>query len=561
MTSPAQTASLGSGLTVLVLAPMVAHMTWRPAAVALGSTVEGTAPAVSVAAVAVAALAAWLSLRPRRLASGVVVPAALALGLLVGGAAGVVSLLGVGLCALLVRPGMHASLRTTLEATPPPSRVGLAVWCVVVLGCLVGSVSLATYFGDPWAEGYGLSVDAVIYRHFCASAYLHAAELVHSGVANVYDLSLVPPGGELPASAAHMAPFELDRYGYPPQFLLIPLALIAVVGDFAAQRAVWTCTNALLFAAVLWRGGLWVGPRSGRTVRALAPVLWLLGGVTFQVGNIQLSILVLSLLAMMAFDERRDRVGGALLAGVTLAKIAPGLLGVLLLARQRWLGVGWTVGFAVLFSALALLVMGPGVFVAFLEYHLPMVSSGEAYSFLDDNSRLIYENLSPFGIPFKLAAMGAELDPWVWGPRVVGAYTVLAFVLAAVAGRRVLDRRGLVAVWALVLTVASLRSPMAPGYMLAGVLLALALVGAEVRTAAGWALGVGLVLAMTLTTPFFAALPLWVALAGQAIMHGAIVWLMLRRWPVLDEALQPHALGGAEGEMRPGRGGAGLSQV
>ena len=533
---------LAGAVSVLVLSPMVAHTIWRPAAVALGSPVDGIALRVSLAAVAVAvvAVATLRALLSRREQAWIVVLlTSLAAGGLAGGLAGAVSLAGVGAFALAVLPRVAASLSAVQGAA---SLAGVVAWCVVGLGCVAGSVNLATYFGDPWTTGVGVDGDGALYRHFCASAYLHAAELVQQGVGNAYDLSLVPSEG-LPESAAHMAPFELDRYGYPPPFLLLPIALSAVVEDFTAQRAVWTCLNALLFAAALWRVGLWVGPRSGRIVRWAAPVLWVMAGPVYQSGNVQMSILALGVLAMIAFDERRDRLGGALLAGATVSKIAPGLLGVLLLAQGRWRAVAWTCVSAALLSVLALGVVGTEVFVAFAEYHLPRIASGEAFDFLDDDNRNVFENLSPFGIPFKLSALGlVEGDPWVWGPRVATVYAVGAFGLAILAGRRRLDRRGHAAVWMLVLTVGALRSPMGPGYLLAGVFWALSLAAAELKTPAGWGLGLLLSGLLALTLPFF-WLNLWIALAGQALMHSVIVWLVVRPWPVLDPEHPPHALG------------------
>ena len=542
--TPRQSAILGSSLSLIIAAPMVAHLLWRPAAALLGGPIAGVAPAVSAAAVIVAALGCVLLRWSAPAAWAALAASSLAAGAAIGGVAAAVSLLGVSLCVLIGLPRMLLALSETLEDSTPGT-LAMVTWCALALLSVGCSVSLATYFGDPAGEGDGVAFDETLYRHFCASAYFHAAELIRGGVDNVYDLSLVPvEGGELPRSAAHMAPFTLDRYGYPPQFIVLPLALSGAISDFAAQRAVWTCANALLFGALLWRLGMWVGLRSGRVLRWIAPPLWLMGAITFQAGNIQLSVLALGLLGMMAFDERREPLGGALLAGVTLAKIAPGLLGVLLLVRRRWRGVAWTVGFAVLFSGVAAAMLGWGVFEAFFGYHLPRIASGEAYDFLDDNTRVIYENLAPFGVPFKLAALGVALDPWVWGPRVASAYTVGVFALTIVAGRRALDRRGHVAVWGLVLTIAALRGPMGPGYLLAGPFLALALVAAEARTAKAWASGLLLFGLLTLSMPFFAALPLWVPLASQAVMHGTIVWLMLRSWPALDAASPPHVLGG-----------------
>lgn len=532
---------LYSGLALAMLAPLLAHATWRPLAVALGGPLDGRSLAVSVAAVAVSAMASGFTGR----ALGFPLVLAAVAGAVVAGGPGTVSLLGVALTTLVAAPRMAAAIAEVgAHRQGPPSRLLSGAWVAMSLACLAAAVDLATYLGDPLAAGFGIAQGTELYRHFCATAYLHAAELVSAGVPDVYDTSLVPPldDGILPATAAHMAPFVLDRYGYPPQFLLLPLASKALVPDFAAWRALWTCANALLFARVLWTLGFWVGPRSGRVLRYLGPALWMLGGVVYQSGNVQLSVFGLGLLALIAAHEGRERTGGLLLAAVTLAKIAPGLVGVLLLVRGRWHAVLWTVAWAVALTLATLAVTGPDVFIAFVDLHLPAVSSGRAFDFLDDSPLRVFENLSPFGLPFKLAALGVAWDPWVWGPRFARVYTILAFGMAVVAGRRVLDRRGQAAVWMLVLTVAALRSPMAPGYLLAGAVAGLALVGAEVHTVRGFVLGAVLFGAMMMTTPF-APPSLWTALAGQAVLHATIVWLLLRDWPVLDTEHPPRPLG------------------
>ncbi len=534
-----------SAVCLLPLAPMVAHVAWRPAAVAFGGVAPGAALRVSIGAVVVVGVGALIgraslgSPATRRAAAGVglaVVAAALGLGL--AGAAGAVSLLLVALVTAAALPKMQRALAPVLAADPMPvTTTSKVAWGMLMLACTVHAASLATYFGDPAAPGVGIDRGGFLGGHLCLTAYLHAAELARAGVANIYDLSLVPAMASdgLPATAAHMAPFTLDRFGYPPQFVLAPLALIELLDDFAAQRAVWNCVNALFLAYAMWRVALMVGPQSGRVARWASPALWMLGGATLQAGNVQLTVVGMGVLAMLAVHQGRDRAGGAMLATITLAKISPGLLGVVLLAQRRWRAVGWTVAVAVLISALSLWVLGPGPFEAFLSYHLPKVASGEAFDFLDDNFERVFENLSPFGLPFKLEALGIGDDPWTWAPRVATAYTVLAFGLAAVVGRRKdPDRRTQAATALLVLTMAGLRSPMAPGYLLAGVFWAMLLVAPEVRSWRGWALGFGLVGAMMLATPFAPVHHLAGAFLGQLALHGTLLWLLLRRWPVLD---------------------------
>lgn len=540
------TARLCAGLLLAMLSPLLAHTAWRPLAVALGGPLEARALGIAVLAVVVAGASAALApVRPR--AFGWAGPVALGatLGTGFAGLPGFLTLVLVALLARILAPPMARRIAASwADPAAGPPRWALGLWALVVLAATVGLVDLATFLGDP-ASGRGIGRGTHLAWHFCATAYVHAAELLRAGVTDVYDLALVPgPEGEVwPESAAHMAPFALDRFGYPPQFLLVPLASTRLVPDFAAWRAAWACGNALLFAWVLWEGGFWVGRRSGRVFRVLAPPLFLLGGLVFQSGNVHLSIFGIGLLAMGAFHERRSALGGALLAAATLGKIAPGLMGVFLLVRGRWRGVATTVAWAIAATLLTLAITGPEVFWAFFETQLPAVASGEAYDFLDDTPENIVENLAPFGLPFKLQALGLDLDPWVWGPRLGSAYTVLAFAMAVLGGRRVLDRRGHAVVWMLLVTVASLRSPMAAGYMLAGVFISLGLVAAEYRTGRDWVVGGGLFLALVAATPFGPG-SLWVALFGQAVMHSLIVWMLLRRWAPLDAEHGPAPFGG-----------------
>ncbi|MEZ4468597.1 MAG: hypothetical protein R3F43_30205 [bacterium] len=77
------------------------------------------------------------------------------------------------------------------------------------------------------------------------------------------------------------------------------------------------------------------------------------------------------------------------------------------------------------------------------------------------------------------------LEPWVWGPRFATGYTVIAVILAVVAGRRRLDRRGDGGGVAGADHRGRLRG-LGPAYLLAGPLMAMLLVAAELRMVRGW---------------------------------------------------------------------------
>jgi hypothetical protein len=529
------------------LGPVLAVALWRPLVAALGSDPSGLAPWVVVGALITAsasvALVAWGLRRDRQLvAGGVACTLALGLGVGVAGAAGGLGLLSIAAACLWLAPRMLEALPAFLDGSARRHPVGALLWVVACLACMFVTARMSVFMGDPAFLRYAmLGSGSGLQHHLCFTAYVHAAELIRAGVDNVYDLSLVPSEG-LPETAAHMAPFDLDRYGYPPQFLLVPLALTAVVEDFLAQRALWFGLNGVLFAWTLWKLAAWVGPRQGRVALVATPLLWTLAAATFQVGNVQHAVLAVSVLAMIAFEEQRERFGGALLATATLAKIAPGILGVVLLVARRWRAAAWTVAFAVLITAASLLVMGWGPFAAFFDYHLPRISSGEAYDFLDDNRREIFNNLAAFGIPFKLEASGVEIDAWAVAPAFGNALTVIAFVMAATVGFRVwrggqsLERRALASMWLAVLTLGALRSPMAPPYVNMGVFWAMTLVAAELRGVRAWSAWVAAMLLLLLQLPGPEERPMWISLVTQGWLYLLVAWLVLRRWPPVDEA-------------------------
>ncbi|MEZ4468595.1 MAG: hypothetical protein R3F43_30195 [bacterium] len=279
MSLPRLAAALGSALTGLIAAPMVAHLTWRPLAVALGGRLEGVAFALSLAAVGVAAVAAALTAwRRGPVAWAVGLAVAVGAGLAVGGPAGGLSLLGVAASLLWALPPMQAALARVADPARPARPVALAIWCLMALGTTAASADVATYLGDAYAAGHGVGQGTYVYRHLCFTSYVHAAELLRDGAPNVYDLARIPAmySGELPPTAAHMAPFVLDRYGYPPQFLLVPLAFLKVVPDFMALRALWTCLSALIFGWVAGASGCGWGRGAAQALQYMASIVWLL---------------------------------------------------------------------------------------------------------------------------------------------------------------------------------------------------------------------------------------------------------------------------------------------
>lgn len=547
-TRPRPEALLYCAIAAAGLGPVVAHTLWRPLTAALGADPSGVAYPVSIAATAVGLLAtlATLATDRRQIMRAATVGIAGLIGLAIGGGLpAVVALLATSGAALWAAPRILRGLPATLAWTGRRRVIALVVGLVIGVPGAIATMQVSAFMADAACMRFAQPPGIEFYHsHACMTAYVHAAELLRAGVTNVYDLAWVPTGAmaaEVP-TAAHMAPFELDRYGYPPQFLLVPLALSAVAPDFAAHRALWFGLNGLLFAYALWSLAIWVGPRGGRLAVLGAPLMWILSLVTLQSGNAHLGVMAIALLGVRALHDRRDRLGGGLLAAATLAKIAPGLLGVVLLVQRRWRAVGWTLAWAVALSALTWAVIGWGPFAAFFDVHLPGIRSGAAYDFLDDDLLTIVTNWSPFSLPFKLDALGVGIDGWRWGPPISTGFTVLAFALTALGARRIHDRRSALAIGMAILTLASMRSPMAAPYVTITGFWALLLLAAEPpgvgrRVACAGLIGLlgwSLALIAQSGPGAFGPVIMLGSLVGILLFVALMAYLLLRRWPPLD---------------------------
>jgi hypothetical protein len=365
-----------------------------------------------------------------------------------------------------------------------------ALWAAGALLALALLGRMAVFLGDP--SHVSCSVvpeDPFLLHHSCLTAYIHGAILSTHPGANVYDVAFVNtvPPAPLPPTAAHFAPFQLDAYGYPPPFLLLPRALLLLTSDFMSLRMLFGAGSLALAAFACAAAARTLGGAAERRIWLLAP-LFLANPmvlVLLQVGQFHLAAVSLCLLCWVALERQKHALTGALLAVAVLAKIFPGLLGVLLLTQRRWRAVGFTVLFAAVVCALSVAVLGTKVWRDFLFYHMPRVQSGEAFRFMAESGQNIEFNLAFFGIPFKLAALG--LEGWGWGQtRIFGnVYTVLLLALGVLAGRNEGGPRHRLTVWLALVMLGSLQSPYAAAFVLVTVTLLLLVLVAEVRSRRG----------------------------------------------------------------------------
>lgn len=495
-------------LCTFLLAPVIAQGVWRPLIHFLGPS--GDSAAITAAALVICGAVIVSGKLPKRhglllsLATGGLLSLLATLGFSLG-LPGLLTLLIVAAAIGLLYPRLSARLPVTLDGLAKRHKVLFALYALLALAAVVKTAQLGIFIGDATrVDQQVMPGEKFVETHSCLTAYVHADSLSRKRVDNLYaehhwlgsqGLPPVPAGVENP-----YRPFLLDYYAYPPPFLLAMTPIALFSGDFAAQRALWFGKNALLFAVGLWIVARWLDGPGAHRVLLLAPILFgsLSVLITLQIGNFQCAVVMISVLAMVAFDRDRPALGGALLAFAILSKISPGILGIVLLAQRRFRSALWTAAFGVLFLALSLLTIGPNPMVSFLTYTLSRLSSGAVFTFMDDTPFNILTNMGPFGLAFKFKLAGLDVgDPWVLGRRIARIYSVLLILVAVLGARRTEDRRTQAIVWMSLLVLAALQSPFAPGYVVIGFLWAITLLAVDVQRIRG---GVSLVLLWILIT-------------------------------------------------------------
>lgn len=347
-------------------------------------------------------------------------------------------------------------------------------WLLVAIVALAQTGRMAGFMLDPEQKQHSLFPgDPWYVAHCCLTAYTEAARLATEGTANIF-----APEQYLDRK---MGVFNVDAYHYPPSFLILPVTLRTLAGsDFLHQRMLWFAISALALLGAMAAAGTALEPQARLRAIAAAPAVWISIPVQqgFQMSNVQLLIISISVLSWVAFRRWRP-LGGALLALAIVSKIFPGILGLDLLLRRRWRDALSTAAFGLFFCGAIYAVIGPGPFRAFVDYELPRLSSGEAFARPFSRSFAVAHNMSPFGAALKLEKLGlpgmgmatAKVFSLLYGVALVG--------LAIWAARR--GKLGTVwpagpvatrelSVWLALLSLGTLASPFAPAnYVLASV--------------------------------------------------------------------------------------------
>ncbi len=322
-----------------------------------------------------------------------------------------------------------------------------------------------------------------------------------------------------------------DPFEYPPPFLLVPRALLALSNDFVVLRAAWFVFQALALFGISFALAVWLGGREGLVAGLLLPALW--GSLPFaknvEIGQVHLLVVALAVVGVAAAVSGRELLGGALLGAAIAAKLAPALLLVYLVAQRRTRAVVWTFVWLAGYGLLALAVLGRAPFVAFVSYHLPRLASGDAFAFFLGRPSMLTGNFGAYALPLKLRAFGVPGMTLATAAFVRQAYLVLLVPIAFAAARRARSRLDTAERALALANLAALGSPLAPDfYVVSGVVWLVTLLGpratSRLHVAALAALWVGLGL-VCLPDPH----PLRDGLVAQLGVAAFLVWAAVRR--------------------------------
>jgi len=189
----------------------------------------------------------------------------------------------------------------------------------------VVQVGRLTWFAfDPSKTGAAVyPFDQFYVQHSCVSAYFQAAKLGEARVPNLYDETLY---------AGTLGRFHIDPYLYPPQFLLLPGAMLGITADFYGFRILWFVFELLLFVTAVLITARWIGGGCGQTAFMLSGLLIVAvpTTMTLQLGNFQIVGFGLAMLAMLLIESDFVLFGAGLLAFVRSPCTSTAILG------RRW---------------------------------------------------------------------------------------------------------------------------------------------------------------------------------------------------------------------------------
>lgn len=319
-------------------------------------------------------------------------------------------------------------------------------------------------------------------QHNCFTSYMIAAHLAAEKVENLYQPNQYygDPVQETPIHQMIGDTFTIDRYQYPPPFLVLPRLILAASHSFFQARTYWFVLNVIVFVVAVGTLVAWLGRHEFNVYWLAWPLLLAAPAMlqTLQIGNVHFLIVSLSMLALVAFDKKQNWLGGVLLGFAIVTKIFPCVLLAYLLVSRRWHAAIWTIAAIVMFCLTTVLFFGVQPFDSFVNFQVPRLMSGEAFSFATKVIGPITSNLSVVGVSYKLEKLGVlvNTDPATVAGVLKWIYTAILVIVAIAVGVRhrpqgsSIDADGksrlaLAQIWLVLLILGQLRSPFVPwGY-------------------------------------------------------------------------------------------------
>lgn len=378
-------------------------------------------------------------------------------------------------------------------------------WAVLMVLCIGETAWVSAFMTNHEMPGASDSMLRRVTDHFCMAGYFHAADLDRQGYTNIYDPIHYPlltanlpvnPKPGAPASATpvdNLAPHILDNLQYSPPFLLLPHTFLLVSNDFLQIKTLWFAMSWLALGLAAFFLSRWIGGRTEVVILLLIP-LFLVSGPTslgLQRGQFHPVAWALAIGAMLAFEHRRNALGGAMLSFAVLSKIFPGVLGIYLIATRRWRAVGWTLAATAAWVVIALVVIGVPTFEHYIDFQLPRVVRGDMHSFCFERIGCIINNQAPSGLPHKLSALGWLDEPAPIADLIARLFVLVVVAVAIRAGVRttagtrdaVTTRIACALAWTSLTMLASMMPRLAPGgYAPLGTFFTLMLLAGQARS-------------------------------------------------------------------------------
>jgi hypothetical protein len=491
-------AAVFSGVFDVDVVASAAHISYAAIALTLAAVGVASVPAVRATAarawgtmIAAAAIAAAIS----SVASPV--PGA--------GFAFVPTLLCTGIGASWLLRALCPRLPDALDGALARRPVLACAWAVLMALCIGETARVSAFMTNPEMPGPSDSMLRRVTDHFCVAGYFHAADLNRRGYANIYDpihypllapnLKVNPKPGAPPSATTvdNLAPHIMDNLQYAPPFLLLPHAFLLVTNDFLQIKTLWFAMSWLALGLAAYFLSRWIGGRTEIAILLLIPLLLVSGPTSMglQRGQFHPLAWALAIGAMLAFEHRRNALGGAMLSFAVLAKIFPGVLGIYLLVTRRWRALGWTLAATAMWLVITLVVVGAPTFEHYIDFQLPRVVNGDMHSHCFERVGCIINNQAPSGLPYKLSALGWLDDPAPIADVIARLFVLVVVVLAIRAGVRttagsgnaMATRAARALSWTSLTMLASMMPRLSPGvYAPIGMFFTLMLLAGQVRS-------------------------------------------------------------------------------